>query len=221
MSDSGEHPRRERRPRVSKEDASWTEGRSTERLDPADDEWKDYEPVNPDWRSSRSTRSGTRRATRAMSTSPQEVQIWLQQGGWRYIAAAAVLLILALILLLSVNRNARNDAPAIGETLGTAVPGSQSESGTILQQQSTTTAEPPTSAAPTAEAFVVVNTNGLGLFLRADHDSNSVVLETLPDGTRVEQIGEDFAGPNYVWRHVRAPSGQEGWVAVEWLEPAP
>jgi hypothetical protein len=70
-------------------------------------------------------------------------------------------------------------------------------------------------------AFVVINTGDLGLFLRADHSTEAQVIETLPDGTRVEKVGEDFTGPDRVWRNVKVPSGQQGWVAVEYLQPAP
>jgi SH3-like domain-containing protein len=80
----------------------------------------------------------------------------------------------------------------------------------------------PTVAAPAGpQRFVVFGTDGAGLFLRAGHDTNSQALATLPDGTQVEQIGEDFAGPDRVWRNVRTADGLEGWVAVDYLEAAP
>jgi hypothetical protein len=47
------------------------------------------------------------------------------------------------------------------------------------------------------------------------------MLATLPEGTRVETLGNEHIGPNYVWYKVRGPEGQEGWVAIDWLQPAP
>ncbi len=83
------------------------------------------------------------------------------------------------------------------------------------------TAPPPPTPVPQPTVFVVRGTGQAGLILRADHSATSAVRESLVDGTRVEQIGEDVVGTNYVWRPVRTPSGVEGWVAVDWLEPAP
>lgn len=74
---------------------------------------------------------------------------------------------------------------------------------------------------PTDAAFTVANTGELGLFLRVDHTLTSTVLETLPDGMWVEQTGVAFVGPDRVWWRVRTPGGNEGWVAAEYLQPAP
>ncbi|NJK79488.1 MAG: SH3 domain-containing protein [Chloroflexaceae bacterium] len=57
--------------------------------------------------------------------------------------------------------------------------------------------------------------------MRSGPSTDSQVLGTLSDGTVVEQIAEDSIGPNYAWRNVRAPDGAEGWVAVDFLQPAP
>ncbi|NJN67742.1 MAG: SH3 domain-containing protein [Chloroflexaceae bacterium] len=117
---------------------------------------------------------------------------------------------------------------AIGEERGGSGTGEDSSpagSGSeTLQTLPSVTPEPPTPEPPPSPMptyFVVANTGGQGLFLRSDHSVNSTVLETLPDGTQVEQVGEDFAGAEYVWRQVRAPDGQVGWVSVDWLAPAP
>lgn len=226
MSDYGEHPPRERRSRWSSEDTPRSDRRNTEHLSPVDTDWSDQEPVNPGWRSSRTTRRTTRRTPRTLTPnlpgSLEEVPTWLQQGGWRYVAAAATLLIVLLLVLLWSGR----EGPA-PETIAQNTPAGEGglvmeESEPLGQQDLPPSPAPPTAVEPSpAATFVVAGTNGQGLFLRSDHTVDSVVLETLPDGTVVEQIGEDFVGPNYVWRNVRAPSGQEGWVAVDWLQPAP
>lgn len=72
-------------------------------------------------------------------------------------------------------------------------------------------------------SYVVAHTGGIGLNLRADPMTSSIVLEGLPDGTRLEQIGSgvDVNAAGQAWQNVRAPSGNEGWVAVQYLQPVP
>jgi hypothetical protein len=198
--------------------------RRTERLTPSG---SDRSPVNPGWRSDRTTRPSARRAPRGFAASPQEAVIWLQAGGWRYVAAAAGALVLLLVLLLLF----RDRGEGTGITpLATRVPteavGAGSEtSGAgasgLPELQPTVTPAPLPSPTPPATNFVVTGTNGEGLFLRADHSTDAQILETLPDGTAVTRAGEDFSAADRVWRRVRAPSGTEGWVAAEFLQGAP
>jgi hypothetical protein len=95
----------------------------------------------------------------------------------------------------------------------------------VLGTGSSVDAQPSVTAAPTVppapQFFVVTGTGGQGLFLRPEPSTVGEALTTLPDGTRVEQIGEDVPGADRVWRQVRAPDGQEGYVAVDFLTPAP
>ncbi len=212
--------------------------------------------VNPDWRDKRKTsrtgeggRGGKQnKSLLALVKSPQELQTWLQQGGWRFVAGAALLLVVGLVILLSLNRSSEEQAirrdPATGDpivvppaTLSPVLPDTDPETaGTPPQSQdsapptavpggnesgSGTVTEPtPPPAQPAGEMFVVVNTGTQGLRVRADHSTNGQILATIPEGTRVEQIGEDFTGANFVWRNIRTPAGVEGWVAVDWLQPA-
>lgn len=193
---------------------TWSGG--TERLPPDDEEWREREPVNPGWRSERA--SGRRSSRRgALPSSPQEFQLWLQAGGWRYLAGIAALVVVLLIALLAFARNDQREAglPPVGQEqpgVSTPAPGAV---GTLPS----VTAGPPTPAQP--RFFVVTGTAGQGLFLRPQPSVAGDPLATLPDGTRVEQIGEDVPGPDRVWRQVRAPDGQEGYVAVDFLTPAP
>ena len=182
-----------------------------------DDDRRDSS-YNRDWRRERTVR--TSRRTASPFSSPQAFYVWLQRGGWMIFAGVGVVLLLALIALLwqsGAERRANNPfAPDV-----TAIPGQ-----TFPVGLPTVTPEPNAAGVPAGgdapaalPAFVVVNTGGLGLRMRAAPGTNSAVIATLPDGARVEQIGEDSIGSDYSWRKVRAPSGEEGWVAVDFLQP--
>ena len=192
--------------------------RRTERLDPADDEWRQAEPVNPGWRSER---SGSRRATRRgpLPTSPQEFQLWLQAGGWRYVAGIAVLTVVLLIALLAFARTEQRQAGLDGSQLAPTTATGAAPGGAPLTQLPTVTLPPPTPTGP--RRFVVQNTGIEGLLLRPTPSRANDPIATLPDGTVVEQIGEDLTAETIVWRHVRAADGQEGYVAADFLTPAP
>jgi SH3-like domain-containing protein len=34
-------------------------------------------------------------------------------------------------------------------------------------------------------------------------------------------VGEDFSGPDRVWKNVRDPDGTTGWVAADFLQAVP
>jgi hypothetical protein len=224
MSEGREHARRGATQRLPA-DGEPLDGHtphSAERFAASGDEWRSREPVNPDWRG---TRSGQRQARRksALPSSPQEFQLWLQKGGWRYGVGIAILLVGVLIALLASARsaereaglgfadtNAAGDVPALDLTPIIAQP-----------EAPPTDAQPEPAPATAFGAFTVVGTGGQGLLLRPGPSRDGAPLATLPDGTRVEQIGEDVAGGDFVWRQVRTPDGQEGWVAVDFLVAAP
>lgn len=226
MSDSrGQRGRRGQTQRLPDTgDGDGGEARRTERLSPDGDQWSEAEPVNPGWRSER---SGSRRAARrgALPASPQEFQLWLQAGGWRYLAGIAVLLVVLLIALLAFTRSEQResglglDQPAPTTASEPALGGTGGDTGAPVAGLPTVTLPPPTPAV--AQRFVVTGTAGQGLFLRPAPSTDGAPLTTLPDGTVVEQIGSDVAGGDRVWRQVRAPDGQEGYVAADFLTSAP
>ncbi len=96
-------------------------------------------------------------------------------------------------------------APAAGAFV-TAVPGDLT--------QATAPAAPASSGA----AFVVSGTGAAGLFLRSDHSTTANSLATLPDGTKVQAIGEEFNDGSRTWKKVKTDKG-EGWVAADFLVP--
>jgi hypothetical protein len=81
--------------------------------------------------------------------------------------------------------------------------------------------EAPTAAPPGGRFYIVSGTGGQGLFLRPDPSTAGTPITTLPEGTRVEAIGEDVPGGDYLWRKVRTPDGREGYVAADFLITAP
>ncbi|MFV9506706.1 MAG: SH3 domain-containing protein [Oscillochloridaceae bacterium umkhey_bin13] len=219
MSDPRRGQGRGKTQRLHDEVPGGDEVRRTERLSPDGDEWREHEPVNPDWRKER---TGSSRAPRrgALPSTPQEFQLWLQSGGWRYMAGIGVLLVVLLIAMLAFSRNDQREAGVLGAPTASSVNQVDPALGTLpADGLPTVTAEPPTPAPPAR--FVVSGTGGQGLFLRPQPSTQGSPLTTLPDGTVVEQVGEDVTGSDRLWREVRAPDGQQGYVAADFLTPAP
>ena len=76
----------------------------------------------------------------------------------------------------------------------------------------------PAATAPpqaTGRVFVVGNTGGEGVYLRRTPRSSDRD-RAYPDGTRLEQIGEDVRAEGTTWRNVRAPDGRTGWVPAQY-----
>jgi SH3 domain-containing protein len=180
------------------------------------------------WRAER----GARRRSRSSSfpASRQEFALWLQYGGWRIISIVAgvmVVLILAMVFLRGLNRaplaiatptaspESANQPPLL-QPLATVTPVISSTASVVAQST-------PGSGAGTASGgakFRVTGTGTDGLFLRPDHSADGEPVKTLPEGTVVTVVGEDFSGPDRVWKHVRDPDGTEGWAAADFLKPA-
>lgn len=178
------------------------------------------DPVNPDWRGSRVTRRNRR--TQGLPSSRQEFILWLQYGGWRVLAAAAVLVVL-LIGLLYLTRTPRTaTTPFTRPTAAASVDTTGGAAGLPVIASPTPGAPKPT-AAPAASAaggakFRVINTGSDGLFLRPDHNTNGPPVKTIPDGSVVTVVGPDFSGPDRVWKNVKDAEGASGWVAADFLQ---
>ncbi len=180
------------------------------------------EPINPRWRSDR---VGSRsRKTQGLPSSGQEFLLWLQYGGWKFLVAAAGIAAIAILFIIL----SRTAAPVRPLSSALAEPDTAViESPSRIQelQPSVTPAPAPATAEPVAPVgaggaqFQVIGTSDQGLFLRPDPNIDNSPLKTLPDGTIVTIIGEDFVGPDRVWKHVRDAEGAEGWVARDFLQP--
>jgi hypothetical protein len=79
----------------------------------------------------------------------------------------------------------------------------------------TMTATPTATPQPEPETAVVQS--GVGIWLRSAPSSDSEQLEWLLDGTVLTLLPGFEVGAEFEWQEVRAPSGQEGWVAAEFI----
>jgi hypothetical protein len=190
----------------------------TDRLTPGDPGYARASDRN--WRGDRPGRS---RKSFSFPSSRQEFALWLQYGGLRIVAIVAgiaFVVILGLFLWRSVNRSALRSP--------TPTPVSSAFNQPLLQPLATVTPVITPTAAIASQGtggsggaqFRVVNTGPDGLFLRPDHTTDSQPIKTLPEGAIVTIIGEDFSGPDRVWKHVRDSEGTEGWAASDFLKPA-
>jgi hypothetical protein len=79
----------------------------------------------------------------------------------------------------------------------------------------TPTMTPSSTPEPVPETAVVQS--GVGVWLRAGPSAEAEQLEWLLDGTILTLLSDRQVGEDFEWQEVRAPSGQEGWVAVEFI----
>ncbi len=172
------------------------------------------------WRPERAAR---RRRAVSFPTSRQELALWLQYGGWRTLLIA-VAVVGVLIVVLFLARGVSQGPLAIPTpTVDPAV-----FSQPLVEPLPTVT---PAVGSPEAidtqgvggsnqgAQFRVTGTGSEGLFLRPDHSSDNQPIKTIADESIVTIIGEDFSGPDRVWKHIRDADGAEGWAAADWLKP--
>ncbi|WP_298406306.1 SH3 domain-containing protein [uncultured Chloroflexus sp.] len=179
----------------------------TERLDPT--------AANPRWRPP--STSHVRDTTLTVSNLWQVFPRWLQERGWIYLITFLVIILFIFVLTLWLLRSDRREM-SLGAPQPTVVTLPTGEANLLLGSEGVDTA-PQSVPTPAPRFFVVVNTGGQGLFLRPQPNRNNQPITTLPDGTRLEQIGDDVPGEDRLWRPVRTPDGLEGYVAVDFLAP--
>jgi hypothetical protein len=84
--------------------------------------------------------------------------------------------------------------------------------------------QPAGAPAPAAQAppngWVVANTGGEGVFLRRTPRLDDRLI-AWPDGTPLQDQGEEATGEGLTWRKVRDPGGNVGYVPTKWLAPKP
>ncbi len=109
-----------------------------------------------------------------------------------------------------------------GRTTTGATAGARQTPATTVTTTAATTTAPATAttqAPGTQRFFVVTGTDGEGVRLRATPGGQQ--LGVYEEGTRLEQIGPDQTVNGVVWRNVRGPDGQAGWVAAEFTQAEP
>ncbi|MCA9933176.1 MAG: SH3 domain-containing protein [Ardenticatenaceae bacterium] len=71
---------------------------------------------------------------------------------------------------------------------------------------------------PTPEPLTATVSSGVGVWLRAVPNSEGEQLEWVLDGTQVILLPGYETGEQFEWQQVRTPSGNEGWVAVPFIQ---
>jgi membrane protease YdiL (CAAX protease family) len=79
-------------------------------------------------------------------------------------------------------------------------------------------ASPGTSPEP-GQPVVVRGTGGSGARLRSQPGTNGPTITVVPENTPLLVIGADRTVDGMVWRHVRAPNGNEAWIAADLVAP--
>ena len=67
--------------------------------------------------------------------------------------------------------------------------------------------------------YVVANTGGSGVYIRSTLDPADRI-KAWPDGTNMVVVGPDVTEDGVVWKNVRDPDGNEGFVPADYLVPA-
>jgi hypothetical protein len=180
-------------------------------------------------------RSAQRRARqRSARVSPQRFGNMARKLDNRQIFLIGGSVIVLLIALLAWRAYSQRSTPAAtglddltgGQTTAQAATQATAGLGVPVLGPSATAASgvsPQSTATPTAaasKAFVVTGTGPGGLFLRADHSTQSNIVATLPEGTKVETLGPEFKDGTRTWKKVKTDKG-EGWVAAQFLTPVP
>ncbi|HZO27896.1 MAG TPA: SH3 domain-containing protein [Chloroflexota bacterium] len=84
-----------------------------------------------------------------------------------------------------------------------------------------TSTPPPNAPTPTppgvGQRLQVANTGNEGANLRREPGSSGDRLKTIPDGTLVEVVGPDSTVDGIIWKNVRDPQGETGWIAGSYL----
>ncbi len=86
---------------------------------------------------------------------------------------------------------------------------------------STAPSNGPSAAPATGASYVVANTGGDNINMRASASASAEIVARLAEGDQIVEIGPVATADGREWRHVRTKDGIEGWVASEFTAPAP
>jgi hypothetical protein len=147
--------------------------------------------------------------------------------------AALALAALALLLAAAAALGYGSRTSTVGQNVSpTAAPRSADTRDALVRatavSQTVPAANQPASTKPVAARsavpaqellFLVVGTDSMGVRMRTRPTLRSPVIVTVPEGATVVAVGQDVAADGHVWRPVRDETGQEGWVAADYLAP--
>lgn len=191
-----------------------------------------------------SSRSQARRDRQgASSFSTQQLGTWAANpDNSRKLLMVGGAFLIFLILLALIRFFSSGSAPDATDSTGTgasapassapfggaftdpsAEPSTDPGIGAVPQPVATIPGSNPTQEQPPAgggAAFVVTGTGVQGLFVRKEASTGAEKLGTLPEGTRIEAAGEQVNADGRNWQRVRTAFG-EGWVAADFIQPAP
>jgi hypothetical protein len=86
-----------------------------------------------------------------------------------------------------------------------------------LIQEETSTPQPAQTSTIASQANTAVVNSVNGLWLRSDPDPESDQIELIPNETLLIVLRRSEPAEQPEWQQVRAPSGSEGWVFIEYL----
>lgn len=94
----------------------------------------------------------------------------------------------------------------------TVEPTSTSTSPVVTETPRPAPTMTPTPLPPTATV-----SSGVGVYLRAEPNTDGEQIEWLLDGTVLILLSGRVQGEDFEWQQVRSPSGNEGWVAAPFI----
>jgi SH3-like domain-containing protein len=77
-----------------------------------------------------------------------------------------------------------------------------------------------TNVAPGPVTYRVANTDGQGVYIRRT-PRLSDQIRAWQEGTPMVEVGASLEGDNIVWRQVRDPDGNKGWIPAHFLVAQP
>jgi hypothetical protein len=149
---------------------------------------------------------------------------------WRIFRWAQVSLLVACLFFTGALVNLFNlpkvdKAPVATATIaldeGVGQPLPTSSPFTPLPPAASPLSSPTPGVVPGSGTARIGNTNGFGVFVRAEPGLKYEMLTELSDGSRVELTGEAQSADGFTWQRVHLEDGRVGWIAENFLIPEP
>ncbi|MGH2535890.1 MAG: SH3 domain-containing protein [Candidatus Promineifilaceae bacterium] len=154
--------------------------------------------------------------------------LWLGLGLLVTLLALGAAAGLASMLLAREPLLAGSPAPTIIRLTGppSAVPSPTPGRSTPTTFPTFTPPPSPDLATPPAEITIgfyaqVANTEGIGVSLRGGPSTDNLRVTLVPEDTVMLVIGGPEEGSGFNWWQIRLDDGTEGWIAADFLTPAP